>query len=910
VVAIATFAVLVGGLVAFQPPESASAVTGSQFNPGNIISDSNFYNPNGMSQASIQTFLNSKIGICTNGNCLNVVSTSTTSRAADSMCGAYAGAASESTAAIIFKVQQACGISAQVILVTLQKEQGLITATSPSAAKLERAMGYACPDSANGACDPTYAGLYNQIYRAAWQFKRYANPPGTSASYNWYPIGKPVAIAYSPNVSAHCDSPAVTIQNKATAALYYYTPYQPNAPALANLSGNGDNCSTYGNRNFWVYYNTWFGNSTLPVGSPEGQFDNVSATYGQISMSGSAFDRDAPSAAVAMNVQIDSSWYAMSAGLPNASVGQNYPVVGPNHGFSGTFPAVAGIHTVCVYVTNQGAGTDLELGCFSITVPDGSPVGSLTSVTGLPNSVSVGGWALDTDQLNSPVPVNVQIDSKWFSTSANLTSTAAASAYPIAGANHGFAASFAIAPGVHTVCVYLQNQGLGGDSSLGCSSVSVVSQLPVGALSPITVAPGVVNLSGWTLDPDVITASLPVDIQVDSTWTRVVADEVNTAAQAQYPGAGLKHGFSDSISMTGGVHVVCVYVNNQGIGGQLGLGCSTVTVPAAPGAAAPVAVLTSVVPSAGGVAVAGWAVDADNLAAPLSIDVQLDSQWTRLTANQSNLAGGVAVPGAGNSHGFAGTIAGSPGAHTLCVYVNGVGGGAAQISLGCRGVTVTAAAGVAPQGALTSVVGGAGSVSLAGWAADADGLSTPLRIEVQLDSAWSVLTANQSSPAGGVAVPGAGNSHGFAGTVAASKGAHTLCVYVDGVGGGPAQISLGCHAVTVSAVAPPAGVAPRAVLTSVVPSAGGVAVAGWAVDADNLAAPLSIDVQLDSQWTRLTANQSNLAGGVAVPGAGNSHGFAGTIAGSPGAHTLCVYVNGVGGGAAQISLGCRGVTVP
>jgi len=51
----------------------------------------------------------------------------------------------------------------------------------------------------------------------------------------------------------------VNVQNYATAALYNYTPYQPNAAALGNLYGTGDGCSSYGNRNFWVYYNDWFG---------------------------------------------------------------------------------------------------------------------------------------------------------------------------------------------------------------------------------------------------------------------------------------------------------------------------------------------------------------------------------------------------------------------------------------------------------------------------------------------------------------------------------------------------------------------------------------------------------------------------------------------------------------------------
>ena len=67
-------------------------------------------------------------------------------------------------------------------------------------------------------------------------------------------------ILYSPN--AACGTKSVNIRNNATRVLYIYTPYTPNAAALANLYGLGDSCSAYGNRNFWDYYSDWFGSPT------------------------------------------------------------------------------------------------------------------------------------------------------------------------------------------------------------------------------------------------------------------------------------------------------------------------------------------------------------------------------------------------------------------------------------------------------------------------------------------------------------------------------------------------------------------------------------------------------------------------------------------------------------------------
>ncbi len=55
----------------------------------------------------------------------------------------------------------------------------------------------------------------------------------------------------------------VNIVNLATAALYDYTPYQPNAAALAAGYGTGDSCSSYGNRNFYLYFNDWFGTTIV-----------------------------------------------------------------------------------------------------------------------------------------------------------------------------------------------------------------------------------------------------------------------------------------------------------------------------------------------------------------------------------------------------------------------------------------------------------------------------------------------------------------------------------------------------------------------------------------------------------------------------------------------------------------------
>lgn len=251
---LATFFLAASILQLLQSPQ-AYGLSGNDFQAGNIISDTIFYNKSAMSEGQIQTFLNIKGAYC-NNNCLKDYSQSTPNRAADSYCGAYPGGA-KSSARIIYDVAQACNINPQVILTLLQKEQSLVTSTSPSATQYRSATGYGCPDSA--ACDSTYYGFFNQVYWGSWQYKRYQ----LRANEYSYRAGRNNTILWNPVSS--CGSSTVYIQTQATAGLYIYTPYRPNQAALDNLYGTGNSCSSYGNRNFWRIFNDWFGSSVNQI---------------------------------------------------------------------------------------------------------------------------------------------------------------------------------------------------------------------------------------------------------------------------------------------------------------------------------------------------------------------------------------------------------------------------------------------------------------------------------------------------------------------------------------------------------------------------------------------------------------------------------------------------------------------
>lgn len=262
VIAITVAAVIATVTFTAEAPPASAWVAAELWDPGFIISDQQFYDEDAMSVAQIQSFLNARVPTCQPEKsagpndpivCLKDFKQTTTSRAADAYCpNAYVGGSNETAATIIYKVAQACEISPKVILVTLQKEVGLVTHSWPSEWRYDRAMGYGCPDTA--PCNAEYYGFQNQVWRAARQFQVYAARP----TYYGHLAGITNNVRFHPN--AACGTSSVLIKNQATAGLYNYTPYQPNSAALAAMPGTGDSCSSYGNRNFWMYYWEWFGN--------------------------------------------------------------------------------------------------------------------------------------------------------------------------------------------------------------------------------------------------------------------------------------------------------------------------------------------------------------------------------------------------------------------------------------------------------------------------------------------------------------------------------------------------------------------------------------------------------------------------------------------------------------------------
>ncbi len=210
----------------------------SEFNANLLIADTDFRNTSSMTENQIQDFLVAK-------NSMLKTYTQDGKTAAKIIYDAANGVTSSG----IYDWRdptwhRQVAINPQVLLVTLQKEESLITGQFDQTTynnRLRIAMGYGCPDS--GGCEETYYGFYNQLNYAAWQFD-WNFERSILPGYSDYKVGQ--TMTFSDWNGKH----TVTIGNQATASLYRYTPHVYN-----------------GNYNFWLLFNNWFGPGAilLPV---------------------------------------------------------------------------------------------------------------------------------------------------------------------------------------------------------------------------------------------------------------------------------------------------------------------------------------------------------------------------------------------------------------------------------------------------------------------------------------------------------------------------------------------------------------------------------------------------------------------------------------------------------------------
>ena len=287
-----TVIILMGMLVLPINTKQAYAAT---FNKNYIIDDNIFTDANSMNVSQIQSFLDSRGSLLANwvdnvdmrrpsddcivhhatgmsaAEIIYEAATAWNAQVYDSdgcaISGAYWGDSGYSN----YTLQT---ISPKALLVTLEKEQSLISADgsystdpndykSPACCssneyKLARATGYGVPDS--GGINEKYLGFYNQINWAAWQLRyNYERAGGNTSwdnvSYLTY-TGPMVEGSFrrcgTCNLESFdgyypIDGTPLYMNNRATASLYFYTPHT--YPGY------------FGNFNFFNFFTEWFGST-------------------------------------------------------------------------------------------------------------------------------------------------------------------------------------------------------------------------------------------------------------------------------------------------------------------------------------------------------------------------------------------------------------------------------------------------------------------------------------------------------------------------------------------------------------------------------------------------------------------------------------------------------------------------
>ncbi len=407
---------------------------------------------------------------------------------------------------------------------------------------------------------------------------------------------------------------------------------------------------------------------------------------------------------------------------------------------------------------------------------------------------------------------------------------------------------------------------LSGAAATLASEPTTFSDLsPFGHIGSMSVVPGGVRVIGWDLDPSNQKRSLRTYATVDHLNPVVVtANHKRAHVAKRYKKAGALHGFNFVVPAPEGRHVVCVGAYNIGHGARHTLGCETFTLDYGPFGA-----IDRVTNKPGALDIRGWAIDRDAPTAPVSMTITLDGAAHTVTANRSRSDIARAHPGTGTAHGFDIVLPTSQGAHRVCATATNIGYGSNN-SFGCRTATLNNN----PMLGINYVHrnGTHDTLRVRGWAIDGDAPTSPVKITETIDGRAASFYADQTRDDVAKAYPGTGSTHGFARSVVATEGRHTVCLVAANVGFG-SNTTPPCRTVTISYT-------PAAALSAVTATATGLQATGWSVDPDT-ATPTKVQITVDGKLA--TTTTANRAGAALHRG----HHFTASVASVSGRHTVC-----------------------
>jgi len=265
---------------------------------------------------------------------------------------------------------------------------------------------------------------------------------------------------------------------------------------------------------------------------------------------------------------------------------------------------------------------------------------------------------------------------------ANLPRPDVAKAFPEAGPDHGFDIVTQVPPGRHQVCLRARNGGNGRRTTIACSSVSVPTGSPLGAVDSVVVGPDLIRVKGWVADPD---TPDPVNLHIyldGEFWGGRKAD----LPRPDVPGYGSDGGFDVKVPVGPGRHELRIYARDrQSPGSTVLLERLDVSTPSG----SPFGRLQRVDGGAGQVTARGWVIDPDT-DDPAGVHVYVDGEFAGAgPADRRKKKVAQVHPGYSADHGFRLTVPAVSGTHEVCVYGRDKVGGHKSTLLGCRTVEVS-----------------------------------------------------------------------------------------------------------------------------------------------------------------------------------------------------------------------------
>ena len=480
---------------------------------------------------------------------------------------------------------------------------------------------------------------------------------------------------------------------------------------------------------------------------PWGNVDYISADSNGVAVSGWVQDPNTTSP-INVEIYVDGALAkTVRADAPRSDV-ENLFHHGREHGFAAQVDAPVGPHTVCVYGANAGAGSNIRLGCGSVTVAESTmPSPPKPTVTGV---VSVGKTLAATTIAWSPAPVTLVY--QWLRSGTSIGGATFAT-YPVSDADAG-----------HSLSVVVTGTKPGFASAAATSAATVAVPL-ASTQSSWPPAEGTLVRMNETGEVYRIAGGAPLYI---SSWTSLGtgAQPTRAVSAAQlgtlstYPRNGTFVRSYPSARVFRIAHGAPIYVSSW----------------AAVGGSAPTASISDAT-----IAAAGGSSQWSHLRAVPADGFLRDI----LTAKVYRVADGHAyyVP--------SWSPYGSP---QPVVFVDGL-----SIEAGCENVNC------APWGNWEAVSGGAGRIDVIGWAQDPNSLE-PVDVRVRVDGVLVGVARADQVRKDVDAVYHHGVQRGFDSRFAVAQGTHQVCLDAANVGAGTKDYAFGCRSVSVAAPVPAAAI--------------------------------------------------------------------------------------------------------